>query len=312
MLCVSAVVAAVVAAGAQERSPAPAANDPRVGLKAGLKDAGVAARNMELVANLPKPPGFFDPKEPAGHRDRTGEARNEAGREAGDLREARGGETGGARSRRPLRPTPRSRRSSAAAAWTSPTPTWRSAATNLFVGNFSGFNIYDISRPDRDEAGDLGRLPWRPGGPFDSRQPADHVGRADPWPDRLRHLRRRGPGERRALPRRPDLRHHRRQEAAGSLPRSRPAAARTRTRCSRIPTTRRTSTSTGPAPARRVRPRNSPAAPTRSRKKIPIPPTTASTSSRSRWPPPRGAHRQPAADLLGSGDRRHRRPRQEG
>ena len=41
-------------------------NDPRVGLKAGLKDAGVAASNMELVANLPKPPGFFDPKAPAG------------------------------------------------------------------------------------------------------------------------------------------------------------------------------------------------------------------------------------------------------
>ncbi len=40
--------------------------DPRVGLKAGLRDAGKAARNMELVAALPKPPGFFDPKAPAG------------------------------------------------------------------------------------------------------------------------------------------------------------------------------------------------------------------------------------------------------
>ena len=36
--------------------------DPRVGLKAGLRDAGDAARNMELVASLPKPEGFFDPK----------------------------------------------------------------------------------------------------------------------------------------------------------------------------------------------------------------------------------------------------------
>ncbi len=34
--------------------------DPRVGLKAGATDAGVAARNMELVATLPKPPGFGD------------------------------------------------------------------------------------------------------------------------------------------------------------------------------------------------------------------------------------------------------------
>src|SRR5262249_55499477 len=48
---------------AQER---PSGADPRVGLKAGLRDAGVAARGMELVANLPKPQGFFDPKAPGG------------------------------------------------------------------------------------------------------------------------------------------------------------------------------------------------------------------------------------------------------
>jgi hypothetical protein len=40
--------------------------DPRVGLKAGLRDAGEAAKNMERVATLPKPEGFFDPKAPAG------------------------------------------------------------------------------------------------------------------------------------------------------------------------------------------------------------------------------------------------------
>ncbi|MEZ2346659.1 LVIVD repeat-containing protein [Terriglobus sp. RCC_193] len=33
-------------------------NDPRVGLKGGVTDAGVAAQGMELVLNLPKPPGF--------------------------------------------------------------------------------------------------------------------------------------------------------------------------------------------------------------------------------------------------------------
>jgi hypothetical protein len=42
------------------------AADPRVGLKAGFRDAGVAARNMQLVVNLPKPEGFFDPESPAG------------------------------------------------------------------------------------------------------------------------------------------------------------------------------------------------------------------------------------------------------
>ena len=40
--------------------------DPRVGLRAGLHDAGQALHNMELLAALTKPPGFFDPDNPAG------------------------------------------------------------------------------------------------------------------------------------------------------------------------------------------------------------------------------------------------------
>jgi len=39
--------------------------DPRAGLSAGFTDAGQAIMNMELVAALPKPPGFFDPNNPA-------------------------------------------------------------------------------------------------------------------------------------------------------------------------------------------------------------------------------------------------------
>ena len=35
-------------------------NDPRIGLKAGLHDAGEAARGVALLANLPKPEGFED------------------------------------------------------------------------------------------------------------------------------------------------------------------------------------------------------------------------------------------------------------
>src|SRR5262245_57637117 len=42
------------------------AQDPRIGLKPGFRDAGVAARNMTLIKSLPKPDGFFDPKNPAG------------------------------------------------------------------------------------------------------------------------------------------------------------------------------------------------------------------------------------------------------
>lgn len=40
--------------------------DPRTNLSAGFRDAGQAASNMELVASLPKPTGFFDPTNPEG------------------------------------------------------------------------------------------------------------------------------------------------------------------------------------------------------------------------------------------------------
>ena len=40
-------------------------DDPRAGLAAGFDDAGQALMNMELIASLPKPPGFYDPENPA-------------------------------------------------------------------------------------------------------------------------------------------------------------------------------------------------------------------------------------------------------
>ncbi len=40
--------------------------DARAGLSAGFEDAGQALMNMELLASLPKPPGFYDPQNPAG------------------------------------------------------------------------------------------------------------------------------------------------------------------------------------------------------------------------------------------------------
>ncbi len=40
--------------------------DPRANLKPGFRDAGEAAMNLELIASLPKPAGFFDPQNPVG------------------------------------------------------------------------------------------------------------------------------------------------------------------------------------------------------------------------------------------------------
>ena len=66
-LCLSAVLlVSGLEGGAQERGATASTTDPRVGLKAGLRDAGEAAKNMERIASLPKPDGFFDPKAPGG------------------------------------------------------------------------------------------------------------------------------------------------------------------------------------------------------------------------------------------------------
>jgi uncharacterized protein (DUF305 family) len=40
-------------------------DDPRAGLQAGFDNAGQAIMNLELVGSLPKPPGFYDPENPA-------------------------------------------------------------------------------------------------------------------------------------------------------------------------------------------------------------------------------------------------------
>ena len=45
-LCVSAVMLALVLEGGAQQRPAES-NDPRIGLKAGMRDAGEASRNMK-------------------------------------------------------------------------------------------------------------------------------------------------------------------------------------------------------------------------------------------------------------------------
>ena len=51
------LLAAAAPAGAQD------ARDPRIGLRAGWSDAGVAVRGMELVSHTDRPEGFFNPAE---------------------------------------------------------------------------------------------------------------------------------------------------------------------------------------------------------------------------------------------------------
>jgi len=132
-----AMLAAVVATGAQverESPPAAAAADPRVGLKPGFTDAGVAARNLELVVAVPKPEGFFDPKAPGGEpmppeREPEEEEKEEKENEPATKKED---------------PAEEARRSSFLNFANSDLAFSRD---RLFVGNFHGFNTYNIEDP---------------------------------------------------------------------------------------------------------------------------------------------------------------------
>ena len=105
-----------------EDLPRPSTTDPRANLKAGFKDAAVAAWNMELTANLPKPEGFFDPNAPAGSL-----------------------------------PTPPPAPGTPAAPRTPPNPNQLGftnsdlafSGNHVVVGNYHGFNTYNIERANK-------------------------------------------------------------------------------------------------------------------------------------------------------------------
>ncbi len=104
--------------------PRPSTTDPRANLKAGFKDAAVAAWNMELTANLPKPEGFFNPAAPAG----------------------------------PVSPPPLAPGATAPPR-TPPNPNALSftnsdlafSGNHVVVGNYHGFNTYNIERANKPQ-----------------------------------------------------------------------------------------------------------------------------------------------------------------
>lgn len=110
--------------------------DPRVGLAAGFRDAGEAALNMQVVASLPKPAGFFDPDRPSGlSARRLQELEAEAQAAAGNA---------------PETPTEEEEDENS-----DPRPALLSfsntdllfAGNYMVAGNYHGFNTYDISNP---------------------------------------------------------------------------------------------------------------------------------------------------------------------
>ena len=134
-------------------APAASANDPRVGLKPGLKDAGQAARNLELVSSLPKPAGFFDPKQPAGEptgpeTDEKPEAKPSEKTDpkpGGEKPEAKPSENKEAKPSENKDAKP----SSGGGGLNFVNSDLAFSGKHLFIGNFNGFNIYDLENPKK-------------------------------------------------------------------------------------------------------------------------------------------------------------------
>ncbi|MFK7863342.1 MAG: DUF305 domain-containing protein [Pseudohongiellaceae bacterium] len=131
--------------------------DPRVNLKPGFEDAGEAALNMQLVAALPKPDGFFDPENPSGLPMEREEENTETLEPDAEADEDGDEESVGQEANSNLAETP------AAEAEEDETSEPRPGLLNfantdllfaddvLVAGNYHGFNAYDISNPRAPE-----------------------------------------------------------------------------------------------------------------------------------------------------------------
>jgi hypothetical protein len=106
-------------------NPRAGADDPRVGLKAGLYDAGEASSGMERLISLPKPAGF---------------APDLASIAAFDAAPAPPPPPAGT-------PPARGPQSGPRANYGGTNSDLAFGGTTLFVGNYSGINFYDISNP---------------------------------------------------------------------------------------------------------------------------------------------------------------------
>ncbi len=118
-------------------NPRAGSDDPRVGLKPGLYDAGEAAFGLEKVVSLPKPPGFApgnfvatpNPEPPP---ENNPPENNPAGNTAGE------NAAGGNNAARPP-----------AVSYGSTNSDLAFSTNHLFVGNYNGINFYDIDNPSQ-------------------------------------------------------------------------------------------------------------------------------------------------------------------
>jgi hypothetical protein len=111
-------------------NPRAPADDPRIGLKPGLYDAGEAAFGMQLVATLPKPHGFA-PGDTAGA---PAPAPPPAPAEGAAPEAGRGGRGGGG---------------GGGVQFGSVNSDLAFSGNHVFVGNYNGINFYDVDNPSK-------------------------------------------------------------------------------------------------------------------------------------------------------------------
>src|SRR6204780_985584 len=104
-------------------------NDPRVGLKGGVFDAGTAAFGMELISNLPKPAGFSPGTLP------TDAAPAPAAPPVENFAPGASGGRGG------------SGRGPRAGSYGSTNSDLAFSGNRVIVGNYNGLNFYDVTDP---------------------------------------------------------------------------------------------------------------------------------------------------------------------
>ncbi|MDP6652704.1 MAG: DUF305 domain-containing protein, partial [Gammaproteobacteria bacterium] len=124
--------------------------DPRVNLSSGFRDAGEAALNLQLVASLPKPAGFFDPENPSGIpvNRREEETLAPDSEEADAQQDVAADEPNSNLAETPVEEEEEDENAD-------PRPSLLSfsntdllfSGNHLVAGNYHGFNTYDISNP---------------------------------------------------------------------------------------------------------------------------------------------------------------------
>ena len=130
--------------------------DPRVNLSPGFRDAGEAALNMQLVASLPKPDGFFYPDNPSGLPNRA--ASEDALQPDEEQEDSTEEEVSSEDVTSGLAETPADEEEEEDEN-ADPRPSLLEfsntdllfSGTNLVAGNYHGFNTYDLSNPRAPE-----------------------------------------------------------------------------------------------------------------------------------------------------------------